>query len=193
MSGGHTAFVPKKDASFESKSKLIADMDVAMGGRAAEELIFGKDHVTGGASADLNNATSVAEAMVRKLGMSDKIGLRVYTNDSGNGSEIGPATYEQIDDEINVMLNESYKRAVVILKSHRRELDLIADALLNYETLDADDVKAIIEGNHKSLAKKKKELRNSKLNLGKSGGPGTRLSPNSGHSQGDVLVQSQVK
>eukprot|EP00088_Acartia_fossae_P032830 TRINITY_DN33576_c0_g2_i1.p1 TRINITY_DN33576_c0_g2~~TRINITY_DN33576_c0_g2_i1.p1 ORF type:complete len:162 (-),score=48.73 TRINITY_DN33576_c0_g2_i1:97-582(-) len=115
-------------------------MDVSMGGRAAEELVFGKEKITGGASSDLESASSIADMMVKSLGMSEKIGLRVVQKD-----EMAPGTTELMDTEISTMLNESYKRATNILKTHRRELDLLAEALLHYETLDADDIKIIIE------------------------------------------------
>ena len=82
----------------------MAQMDVAMGGRAAEELIFTKEKVTGGASHDLEGATYIAEAMVKKLGMSEKIGLRVIPDSqggfSGKGQDLGPATTELIDSEV---------------------------------------------------------------------------------------------
>ncbi len=125
--------------------------------------------------------------------MSDKVGLRFFDNGSGGGSEIGPATYEQIDEEINSMLSDSYKRAMAILRSHRRELDLLAEALLNYETLDAEDVKAIIEGNTTNLTlKKKQEFKERKmaaLNRKSSNGqkPAAGL-PASGGTTADVLV-----
>ena len=82
----------------------MAQMDVAMGGRAAEELIFTKEKVTGGASHDLEGATYIAEAMVKKLGMSEKIGLRVIPDSqggfSGKSQDLGPATTELIDSEV---------------------------------------------------------------------------------------------
>ena len=137
-----------------SRLQFVAQMDVAMGGRAAEELIFSKDKVTGGASHDLEGATAIAEAMVRKLGMSEKIGLRVIADNQGfggRGQDLGPGTTEMIDSEVTRLLNESYKRAFSLLKAHRRELDLLAEALLNYETLDADDIHAIIEGDPKTV------------------------------------------
>lgn len=154
MSGGHTAFLPEKDAYHETRMQFIAQMDVAMGGRAAEELIFSKEKVTGGASHDLEGATAIAEIMVKKLGMSEKIGLRVIPDShgfAGRSQELGPATTELIDSEVSRLLNESYKRAIGVLKSHRRELDLLAEALLNYETLDADDIHSIIDGDPKTV------------------------------------------
>jgi len=123
MSGGHTAFLPEKDVTFETRAQLLASMDVSMGGRAAEELYFGPENITGGASSDLHHATSLAENMVRRLGMSERIGLRFFANPrEGNpllgssGSEFGPSTVELIDTEINRLLSESYKRALAILK-----------------------------------------------------------------------------
>jgi len=136
------------------RMQFIAQMDVAMGGRAAEELIFSKEKVTGGASHDLEGATAIAEIMVKKLGMSEKIGLRVIPDShgfAGRSQELGPATTELIDSEVSRLLNESYKRAIGVLKSHRRELDLLAEALLNYETLDADDIHSIIDGDPKTV------------------------------------------
>jgi len=143
-SGGHTAFVPLPNSEWhQTKEQLIASMDVAMGGRAAEELIFGKDKITGGASGDLQSASNVSEYMVKKLGMSEKVGLRIY-NDRENDNQ-SSTSKEMIDAEINQLLNESYKRSLNILVTHKKELHLLAEALLKYETLDAADVKTIIE------------------------------------------------
>lgn len=180
MSGGHTAFLPEKDTYHETKSQLLAAMDVAMGGRAAEEIIFGKDKVTGGASSDLSGATSTAEVMIKKLGMSEKLGLRVVHDRDGlvAGNDLSPATVEAIDNEVSRVLNDAYQRALKILKNHRKELDMLADALLNYETLDADDIKAIIEGDQSSVEKK---MKNSNHIIGLN-----RISTNNSGGQGQV-------
>ena len=114
MSGGHTAFIPKGDEYHVCKDQLVAQMDVSMGGRAAEELVFGKDKITGGASSDLEIATGISNLMVKSLGMSEKAGLRVYPS---NGTS--PHTNEIVDSEVNRMLNESYARAKSLLKAHR--------------------------------------------------------------------------
>merc|ERR1712177_92457 len=119
--------------------------DVAMGGRIAEELIFGTEKITGGASSDLAGATQTAVNMVKKLGMSEKVGLRVQYDDPVQNMEYGPSTRELTDEEINRLLNESYKRATDLLTKHKKELILLAEALLKYETLDAEDVKCIVE------------------------------------------------
>ena len=113
---------------------------VAMGGRAAEELIFGKDKITGGASGDLQSASNVSEYMVKKLGMSEKVGLRIYNdrendNQSSTSKEVSGAAdmtvkyialIQMIDAEINQLLNESYKRSLNILMTHKKELHLLA-------------------------------------------------------------------
>lgn len=161
-SGGHTAFLPEKDSMQETKSQLVAMLDVGMGGRAAEELIFGKEMVTGGASSDFSNATRIAEEMVKRLGMSEKLGFRVFSEEKLADGRVGDSTKVVIDDEVNSLLNESYKRAMSILKSHRREMDALAEALINHETLDAEDVKAICQG--KRLFATKEERVNRKQN-----------------------------
>ncbi|KAI5723538.1 hypothetical protein M8J76_007741 [Diaphorina citri] len=119
VSLGHTAYIPEKERYHVTKSQLMAMMDTMMGGRAAEELVFGAEKVTSGASSDLVQATSIATHMVREFGMSEKAGLR----------------------------SESYERAKAILKAHSKEHKLLAEALLKYETLDIDDIKSILNNN----------------------------------------------
>jgi len=143
-SGGHTAFTPTENMEWHNtKAQMKSRMDVSMGGRVAEELIFGKEKVTSGASSDLESATSTAERMVKSFGMSDKVGLRVQGNSDSN--DIAPATKEIMDNEIKLILDDSYKRATTVLTQHKKELVMLAEALLKYETLDADDVKCIVE------------------------------------------------
>jgi len=161
-SGGHTAFLPERDSMHWSKAQMLAKMDIAMGGRAAEEIILGKDKVTGGASSDLQGATVIAKMYVKKLGMSDKFGLRVVGDDQEE-MEMSENTKNLMDSEVTRLLNESYRNATNVLRAHRKELDLLADALLKYETLDADDVKAIIEGNPKVLGPRNTLNSNSKI------------------------------
>jgi len=127
----------------------MALMDTMMGGRAAEELIFGPDKITSGAASDLKQATAIASHMVKEWGMSDKVGLRAIEDNSKSlvaVNDLGPNTSELIDQEIKRLLQESYDRAKMILKIHAKEHKALADALIKYETLDADDVKAILSG-----------------------------------------------
>ncbi|XP_031778497.1 ATP-dependent zinc metalloprotease YME1L isoform X2 [Nasonia vitripennis] len=144
---GYTQSLPNKDTHLMTKAQMLASMDVSMGGRAAEELIFGQDQVTSGASSDFVNATAIAEEMVRVYGMSEKFGFRVirYPGEEG-GIDYSASTKELIDNEVRRLLQESYDRAKAILKNHSKEHKLLAEALLKYETLDAEDVKTLVSG-----------------------------------------------
>ncbi|PVD35881.1 hypothetical protein C0Q70_02850 [Pomacea canaliculata] len=154
MSLGHTSFIEDKEVYGKNISQLKAEMDVAMGGRAAEEVIFGPDKVTTGAASDFQQATKIATAMVKRFGMSEKVGLRAFGDedvfDSGLSmvkvNEVSPAIQEQVDTEIKRLLQESYDRAKAILKNHTAEHKALAHALLKYETLDKDDIQAVVEG-----------------------------------------------
>lgn len=144
---GHTAYIPEKERYHVTKSQLLAMMDVAMGGRAAEELVFGLDKVTSGASSDLKQATSIATHMVKEWGMSEKVGFRTIENSNNSlvvVNDLSPETSELIDSEIKRLLEESYNRALTIIKEHQQEIHMLAEALLKYETLDAEDVKTIL-------------------------------------------------
>jgi len=150
---GHTAFLPEKDSYQVTKSQLLAQLDVMMGGRVAEELIFGSDKVTTGASDDLKKATELAVSMVKKLGMSEKSGLRDYTVDVEeernalvNMSDRSQKVNEIIDDSIEKLLSDSYHRAKEILTIHQKEHKALAEALYEHETLTADDVRTIVNG-----------------------------------------------
>ena len=115
-SGGHTGFTPTENMQWhKTKAQMKASMDVSMGGRVAEELIFGTEKVTGGASSDLNMATHVAVDMVKRLGMSEKVGLRVQYDDPKQNVEYGPSTREvkllhQFSDFISYFLPSSPTR-----------------------------------------------------------------------------------
>ncbi|KAI4490342.1 hypothetical protein M0802_010719 [Mischocyttarus mexicanus] len=141
---GHTSYIPEKDSYIQTKSYLLARMDCLMGGRAAEELIFGPDKITTGASHDFKIATEIAETMVQKFGMSDKVGVRMFNVEKD--SNYAPSTNEILDKEVKRLLQESYERAKNILKLHAKEHKQLGDALLEYEILDADEIKAIING-----------------------------------------------
>ncbi|XP_044740749.1 ATP-dependent zinc metalloprotease YME1L isoform X2 [Chrysoperla carnea] len=147
LSLGHTASIPAKENYHITKSQLLATIDTMMGGRAAEELIFGPEKITSGASSDLKQATSIASHMVKDWGMSEKVGLRTLNESSkffGEREVLSATTTEQVDSEIKKIMSESYERAKAILKAHAREHKALAEALLKYETLDAEDIKAIM-------------------------------------------------
>ncbi|KAK7862663.1 hypothetical protein R5R35_009236 [Gryllus longicercus] len=147
---GHTAYIPEKERYHVTKAQLLAMMDTMMGGRAAEELVFGPDRITSGASSDLKQATSIATHMVREWGMSERVGLRTHADPSNAGfvavNDLSPGTTDVIDSEIKRLLSESYERAKTILRTHQKEHKMLAEALLKYETLDADDIRAIMKG-----------------------------------------------
>ncbi|CAF2521369.1 unnamed protein product [Rotaria sp. Silwood2] len=150
---GFTAHIPLKETYNRTKSQLLAEMDVMMGGRAAEEQIFGTDKITTGASSDFNQATKLATNMVKQFGMSEKVGTRSFREeeqDAGLGfvrvNDISPTMQELIDLEIKRLMQESYDRAKALLKQHAHDLKILAEALLHFETLSADEVKALLEG-----------------------------------------------
>ncbi|KAH1177116.1 ATP-dependent zinc metalloprotease YME1L1 isoform X2 [Mauremys mutica] len=139
---GHVSLLPENDRWSETRSQLLAQMDVSMGGRVAEELVFGSDHITTGASSDFDNATKIAKLMVTKFGMSEKLGVMTYA-DTG---KLSPETQSAIEQEIRTLLRDSYERAKNILKTHAKEHKNLAEALLTYETLDAKEIQIVLEG-----------------------------------------------
>ncbi|CAH0382657.1 unnamed protein product [Bemisia tabaci] len=144
---GHTSYIPEKERYHVTKLQLMALMDTMMGGRAAEELIFGPDKITSGASSDLKQATSIATHMVKEWGMSDKVGLRTFDQENNalvKVNDLSPATTEVLDSEIKKILQESYDRAKRILVKHAKEHRLLAKALLKHETMDAEQIKLLI-------------------------------------------------
>uniref|UniRef100_A0A8C2HES0 ATP-dependent zinc metalloprotease YME1L1 n=1 Tax=Cyprinus carpio TaxID=7962 RepID=A0A8C2HES0_CYPCA len=139
---GHVSLLPENDRWSETRAQLLAQMDVSMGGRVAEELVFGNDHITTGASSDFDGATKIAQMMVTRFGMSDKLGVMTYS-DLTNHS---PETQAAVEQEVRALLQNSYERAKKLLKTYSKEHKLLADALLTYETLDAKEIQMILEG-----------------------------------------------
>ncbi|XP_047424550.1 ATP-dependent zinc metalloprotease YME1L1-like isoform X3 [Mugil cephalus] len=139
---GHVSMLPENDRWSETRAQLLAQMDVSMGGRVAEELIFGDDSVTTGASSDFDGATKIAKMMVTRFGMSDKLGVMTY----GDVTKQSPETQAAIEQEVRVLLKDSYERAKNILKTYSKEHKKLADALLTYETLDAKEIQMVLEG-----------------------------------------------
>ncbi|GFY84099.1 FTSH protease 11 [Actinidia rufa] len=135
---GMVTQLPSSDETSISKKQLLARLDVCMGGRVAEELIFGQDHITTGASSDLHTATELAQYMVSNCGMSDTIGP-VHIKERP-GSEM----QSRIDAEVVKLLREAYDRVKALLKKHEKALHSLANALLEYETLNAEEIKRIL-------------------------------------------------
>ncbi|KAL4425466.1 hypothetical protein ABPG75_009482 [Micractinium tetrahymenae] len=141
---GMVSQVPEKDEYSITRQQLLADIDVCMGGKAAEELIFGEDHVTTGATSDLQQATRKARHMVVDCGMSERIGPVAV------GQEQSPATRQLVDTEIQAILKGSYSRVVSLLKEKQAELHMLAQALLREETLTQADIKRLLAGGSSS-------------------------------------------
>ncbi|XP_027110122.1 ATP-dependent zinc metalloprotease FTSH 11, chloroplastic/mitochondrial isoform X1 [Coffea eugenioides] len=135
---GMVTQLPSNDETSISKKQLLARLDVCMGGRVAEELIFGQDHVTTGASSDLHTATELAQYMVSTCGMSDAIGP-IHIKERP-GSEM----QSRIDAEVVKLLREAYDRVKALLKKHEKALHVLANALLEYETLTSEQIKRLL-------------------------------------------------
>ncbi|KAL3570610.1 hypothetical protein D5086_027859 [Populus alba] len=135
---GMVTQLPSSDETSISKKQLLARLDVCMGGRVAEELIFGQDHVTTGASSDLHTATELAQYMVSNCGMSDAIGpIHIKERPS---SEL----QSRVDAEVMKLLKEAYDRVKALLKKHEMALHALANSLLEYETLSAEEIKRVL-------------------------------------------------
>ncbi|KAJ3313063.1 hypothetical protein HDU76_002731 [Blyttiomyces sp. JEL0837] len=141
---GVTVQLPETDKTNYTKKELLAMIDVCMGGRVAEELIFGADEVTTGASSDLEKASSVAKEMVMSYGMSEKVGLVAHKEDEME--KLGPATKSLIEGEVKGLLESAHGRTINLLKTHKDELHRLAKALMEYETLNSEEVKLVIKG-----------------------------------------------
>jgi cell division protease FtsH len=153
MSAGYTIALPEEDRRMLSRTKFKDDLAFALGGRAAEEIIFG-DMTTGGAN-DLERVTETARAMVTRYGMSDLLGPMTFGQKEELvflGKEIGEqrdyseAVAQEIDQEVRAIVHEAYQRATDVLTRHREELDRIAERLIEVETLNADAFVALFEG-----------------------------------------------
>mmetsp|Transcript_18307 Transcript_18307/g.30074 ORF Transcript_18307/g.30074 Transcript_18307/m.30074 type:complete len:778 (-) Transcript_18307:503-2836(-) len=149
--GGLTFFSPDEeriDSGMYSRKYLVDQMAVALGGRVAEEIVFGGVNITTGASNDIMQVTNIARRMVTQFGMSKKIGPiessqgGMFSND---GSSISPQTQDLIDSEVRDLVNGAYERATAIITEHRAVLDQMAEMLMEKETIDAEDVKKLVQ------------------------------------------------
>jgi cell division protease FtsH len=150
MMGGFTLALPEDDRTLISRNKLLADMAYALGGRAAEELVF--NDITSGASSDLERVTKMARSMVTRLGMSDKLGPMVYGQkeelvflgrEISEQRDYSESIAEKIDAEVRVLVQEAYARAKKILTEYRTALDTIAQYLVEEETIDRETFEKI--------------------------------------------------
>jgi len=150
MAGGYTMPLPEEDRVLMPKKKLIAEMVALLGGRAAEEIVF--DDITSGASNDIERVTKLARTMVTRLGMSSVLGPMVYGQkeeliflgrEISEQRDYSEAVAEEIDGEVRSIVNSSYKEARRILTKYRKQLDAVAQKLLEVETLSRDDFQKI--------------------------------------------------
>ncbi|KAK4532246.1 hypothetical protein CCYA_CCYA11G3103 [Cyanidiococcus yangmingshanensis] len=139
---GMVAQLPDKDMTSMSRKQMLAKLDVCMGGRAAEELIFGSENVTNGAESDFQQATELAEAMVTRFGMSQEVGHMVYDTQR----DVCGDMLHVVEKEVKQFLDESYQRAKQVLLTHEKELHRLAAALLERETLSGEEVARIVKG-----------------------------------------------
>lgn len=149
--------LPENDRFSVSRAKLHDDLIVAMGGRAAEEIIFGHDKVTTGASSDITHATEMARNMVTKWGLSEKVGTIDYSPDEDSNpyvskKEFSEETAKLIDSEVKRIVEEALQKARDILNENKNFLEKLAKTLLEYETLTGQEIKDLHEG--KEIARK---------------------------------------
>ncbi|NGM19371.1 ATP-dependent metallopeptidase FtsH/Yme1/Tma family protein [Roseomonas stagni] len=147
--------LPAGDRYSKHKSKMKAELAMAMGGRVAEELIFGADKVSNGASGDIKMATDMARRMVTEWGMSENLGMIAYgSNDQEvflghsvtQSKNLSEETARKIDGEIRLIIDGAYARATKVLSENIDELHLLAKGLLEHETISGDEIKQIIKG-----------------------------------------------
>ncbi|MEZ5463063.1 ATP-dependent zinc metalloprotease FtsH [Dokdonella sp.] len=152
---GVTMFLPETDRYSHSKSSLDSRLASLYGGRVAEELIFGDDKVTTGASNDIQRATQLARDMVTKYGLSEELGPMTYTDEEDEvflgrsvtqHKHVSEATARRIDEVVRAVIDRAYERAREILTRESSKLESMAQALLQYETIDREMIAAIMEG-----------------------------------------------
>ncbi|OGT18701.1 MAG: ATP-dependent metalloprotease [Gammaproteobacteria bacterium RBG_16_57_12] len=152
---GVTMFLPEEDRYSISKRRLESQVSSLFGGRIAEELIFGKDSITTGASNDIKRATEIARNMVTKWGLSERLGPMTYSEEEGEvflghsvaqHKNVSDNTSHVIDEEIRTIIDRNYARAEQILKDNTDKLHNMAEALLKYETIDSEQIAEIMAG-----------------------------------------------
>ncbi|MEX2132300.1 MAG: ATP-dependent zinc metalloprotease FtsH [Pseudohongiellaceae bacterium] len=154
---GVTMFLPEEDRYSISKTHILSQICSLYGGRIAEEMTLGKEGVTTGASNDIQRATEIAHNMVTKWGLSDELGPLMYSEDdhevflgrsAGTPTKsVSSDTAKAIDKEVRRIIDECYSRAKAMLEQNRDKLELMKDALLEYETIDAEQINDIMGGN----------------------------------------------
>jgi len=157
MALGYTLSPPEKDRLHETKSHLIDEIAMTMGGRAAEQLIF--NEMTSGAANDIDQATRIARYMVMEFGMSDlgpinfgpQMDVTEWGKSLSEAQQISPEMLSKIDTEVQKFVNAGYKEAVDLLKKHKKQLDIIAKELIKKETVEGEEFEALMGGPKKKV------------------------------------------
>lgn len=150
---GVTMYLPEEDSYSYSKRKLESQLSSLYGGRLAEEIIYGADAVTTGASNDIERATAIARNMVTKWGLSDNLGPLLYEEEDRSGfmgssrnANVSGEVSKKIDEEIRMIIDRNYERARQILIDNHDKLEIMTECLMRYETIDKDQVDRIMAG-----------------------------------------------
>ena len=152
---GVTMFLPEEDRYSYSKERLESQISSLFGGRIAEELIFGSESVTTGASNDIQRATELARNMVTRWGLSEKLGPLTYSEEEGEvflghsvtqHKTVSDQTQDLIDEEVRNIIDRNYQRSARLLEEQEQKLHVMASALIRYETIDTEQIKDIMDG-----------------------------------------------
>jgi cell division protease FtsH len=152
---GVTMFLPEQDRYSISRLQLDSQLASLFGGRVAEEIIYGPEHVTTGASNDIERATSIARNMVTKWGLTERLGPLTYSEDEDEvflgrsvtqHKHVSDETARQIDEEVREIVEAAHDKARALLEAHLDQLHLMANALIRYETIDGEQIDQIMEG-----------------------------------------------
>ena len=148
-------YLPEGDRYSTKFVEYTSRLTAMMGGRVAEELVFGKENITSGASSDIQQATATARAMVTRFGYSDELGTVLYENNQeevflgmsmGRQQTVSEATAQKIDAEVRRIVGQAYEEARRILSEKRDALEAVARALLEFETLTGEEIKGLMAG-----------------------------------------------
>mgnify|MGYP004513908949 FL=1 len=158
--GGFTMSLPDHDKTYISKQEMFEDIVMAMGGRVAEEMIFGE--INTGASSDIQHATKIATDMVTKYGMSEKLGSRSFGSneeifigrDYGHAQNYSDATAALIDEEVDALIEKGYKKCQEIITEHKDKLEAVAKALIEKEVLTGEEFLEVYNGTDKTEEEK---------------------------------------
>lgn len=159
---GITMFLPEEDRYSYTRQRIESQISSLFGGRISEEIIFGTENVTTGASNDIQRATELARNMVTKWGLSDRLGPLMYGEDDGEvflghsvtkRKEVSEGTANIIDQEVRAIVDRNYQRATQLLKDNLDKLHVMAHALIKYETIDCDQIDEIMTGKEPSPPK----------------------------------------